>query len=84
MKGRVNDIPVIKEIAAKYNKTPVQVVLRWEIQKGVVTIPKSVHAKRIISNADIFDFELAPEDMEKINQLDKNKRIGFHPDSIPF
>jgi len=84
MKGRVNDIPVIKEIAAKYNKTPVQVTLRWEIQRGIVTIPKSVHAERIVSNADIFDFELTPEDMEKINQLDKNKRIGFHPDSIPF
>ena len=84
MKGRVNDIPEINEIAAKYSKTPVQVVLRWDIQKGVVTIPKSVHPGRIVSNADIFDFELSPEDMEKINQLDKNKRIGFHPDSIPF
>lgn len=84
MKGRVNNIPEIKELAAKYNKTPVQVVLRWDIQKGIVTIPKSVTPERIISNANIFDFELSPEDMEKINQLDKNKRIGFHPDSIPF
>ena len=84
MKGRVNSIPVIKELAARYNKTPVQIVLRWDIQKGIVTIPKSVTRDRIISNADIFDFELSPEDMEKINQLDQNKRIGFHPDSIPF
>ena len=84
MKGRVNTIPVIKGLANKYKKTPVQVVLRWDIQKGIVTIPKSVTPERIISNADVFDFELSAEDMDKINQLDQNKRIGFHPDSIPF
>jgi len=84
MKGKVNDIPVMQEIAVKYGKTPVQVVLRWDIQKGVVTIPKSVHAERIISNTKIFDFELSDEDMAKIDGLDENKRIGFHPDKIPF
>ena len=84
MKGKVNDIPVMREIAAKYGKTPVQVVLRWDIQKGVVTIPKSVHAERIISNTQIFDFELSDEDMAIIDALDGNKRIGFHPDKIPF
>ena len=84
MKGRVNDIPVMQEIAAKYGKTPVQVVLRWDIQKGVVTIPKSVKAERIISNADFFDFELTPEEMAQIDALDKNKRIGPHPDHITF
>lgn len=84
MRGRVNNIPLLKELAKKYNKTPVQVVLRWDIQLGVVTIPKSVNPERIVSNVDIFDFELNPDDMEQINQLDKNKRIGFHPDSVPF
>ncbi len=84
MKGRVNDIPVIQALAVKYGKTPVQIVLRWDIQKGVVTIPKSVTPERIISNADIFDFELSSEDMDKIDRLDQNKRIGFHPDQIPF
>ncbi len=84
MKGRVNDVPLMQELAAKYAKTPVQVVLRWDIQKGVVTIPKSVTPERIISNANIFDFELSEEDMAKIDALDKNKRIGFHPDEIPF
>lgn len=84
MKGRVNDIPVIQALAVKYGKTPVQVVLRWDIQKGVVTIPKSVTPERIISNAGIFDFELSREDMDKIDRLDQNKRIGFHPDQIPF
>jgi methylglyoxal/glyoxal reductase len=84
MKGKVLDIPVLQALAAKYQKTPVQVVLRWDIQKGVVTIPKSVHPERIISNAGIFDFELSAEDMAKIDRLDKIKRIGFHPDHIPF
>ncbi|MDO8951844.1 MAG: aldo/keto reductase [Draconibacterium sp.] len=84
MKGRVNEVPLMQELAAKYGKTPVHVVLRWDIQKGVVTIPKSVTPERIISNADIFDFELSEEDMAKIDKLDKNGRIGFHPDSIPF
>ena len=78
------EIPVMKALAAKYGKTPVQIVLRWDIQKGVVTIPKSVTPERIISNADIFDFELSQEDMAKIDRLDKNGRIGFHPDEITF
>ena len=84
MKGRVNDIPVMQELAAKYGKTPVQIVLRWDIQKGVVTIPKSVKAERIISNANIFDFELSTEDMAKIDALDKSQRIGSHPDHISY
>lgn len=84
MKGKVNDVPLIKELAAKYGKTPVQIVLRWDIQKGVVTIPKSVKPERIISNADIFDFELSSNDVVKIDLLDQNRRLGFHPDKIPF
>lgn len=84
MKGRVNDLPVLQALAVKYGKSPVQITLRWDIQKGVVTIPKSVTAERIISNADIFDFELSAEDMAKIDRLDKNSRIGPHPDRITF
>ncbi|HPE77337.1 MAG TPA: aldo/keto reductase [Draconibacterium sp.] len=84
MKGRVNEVPLMQELAAKYGKTPVQIVLRWDIQKGVVTIPKSVTPERIISNSMIFDFELSEADIAKIDKLDKNKRIGFHPDEIPF
>ena len=84
MKGRVNEVPLMQELAAKYGKTPVHIVLRWDIQKGVVTIPKSVTPERIISNANIFDFELTEEDMAKIDGLDKNARIGGHPDFITF
>jgi len=86
MKGRVIEIPLMQELAEKYGKNPVHIVLRWDIQKGVVTIPKSVTPERIISNAHIFDFELTEEDMAKIDSLDKKEkgRIGFHPDKIPF
>ena len=74
----------MRELGVKYGKKPVQIVLRWDIQKGVVTIPKSVVPERIISNADIFDFEISPEDMARIDKLDKNARIGGHPDFITF
>lgn len=84
MKGKVNDIPVLQALAAKYQKTPVQIVLRWDIQKGVVTIPKSVNPKRIAGNADIFDFEISDEDMAKIDRLDKNNHIGPDPNNVSF
>ena len=84
MEGKVNDIPVIQELSVKYQKSPVQIVLRWDIQKGVVTIPKSVHPERIRHNADIFDFELTKEDMAKIDGLDRHARIGADPDNFNF
>jgi len=84
MKGKVNDIPVLQALAAKYGKTPVQITLRWELQKNIVTIPKSVHKERIVANAGVFDFEITPEDMLKIDRLDKEERVGPHPDKITF
>jgi methylglyoxal/glyoxal reductase len=84
MRGAVNDIPLFRELSEKYKKTPVQIVLRWDLQKGIVTIPKSVHKDRIKSNADIFDFELSAEDIQRIDALDKNKRFGAHPDTFTF
>jgi diketogulonate reductase-like aldo/keto reductase len=84
MKGKVVDIPLIIKIGQKYKKDPVQVVLRWNLQKNIVTIPKSAQKDRIKSNADIFDFELTQEDMLKIDSLNKNHRIGADPDNIDF
>ena len=84
MRGAVNDIPLFKELSEKYKKTPVQIVLRWDLQKGIVTIPKSVHLDRIKSNAEIFDFELSEEDINRIDKLDKNERFGSHPDTFTF
>ena len=59
-----------KGIAAKYNKSVGQVILRWNVQRGVVVIPKSTHVERIKENIDIFDFELNEEEMKQISSLD--------------
>lgn len=79
MQGNL-DIPLLKELAEKYNKTNAQIVLRWDLQHEVITIPKSVHPKRIDENANIFDFELSNEDMQAIDSLNQNKRFGPDPD----
>lgn len=84
MQGKLFDLDICKGLAKKYHKSVAQVILRWNLQKGVVTIPKSVHAKRIVSNADIFDFALAPEDMAFLDGLDRGERIGAHPDHFDF
>lgn len=84
LKGGVNDIPVIAEIGKKYDKSPVQVTLRWDLQKGVVTIPKSVQRERIFSNADIFDFSLTDEEVRRIDALDRHERTGADPDHFSF
>ncbi|SID86873.1 aldo/keto reductase, diketogulonate reductase [Mycobacteroides abscessus subsp. abscessus] len=62
----------------------VKIILRWDLQNEVITIPKSVKEHRIIENADIFDFELSSEDMEKIDALNKNERVGADPDNFNF
>jgi diketogulonate reductase-like aldo/keto reductase len=83
-RGRSLDNPVIAGIAAKYGKTAAQVMLRWDLQLGVVTIPKSIHRERILENSRIFDFQLAPADVERITALDAGARIGPHPDHVSF
>jgi methylglyoxal/glyoxal reductase len=82
--GRLLEHPVLQEIAAAHNKTTAQVILRWDIQNGIVTIPKSVKESRIIENANIFDFSLSDNDIEKINALNENKRFGADPDNFSF
>ncbi|KAF5302643.1 hypothetical protein FQR65_LT08484 [Abscondita terminalis] len=72
---KVFEIPAIKEIAEKYKKTPAQVILRWQIQRQVVVIPKSVNIKRIKENCEIFDFEISKEDMENIDGLNTDTRF---------
>lgn len=75
---------VLKEIAKKYDKTVAQVVLRWDIQSQVVTIPKSTNEGRLIQNADLFDFTLTKDDMEKIDGLNQDLRVGPDPDNFDF
>ncbi|MGN1000043.1 MAG: aldo/keto reductase [Faecousia sp.] len=69
--------PVIAGIAAKYGKTPAQVMLRWHIQRGVVVIPKSTHIERMEENFRVFDFALTDEDMLAIAALDKGESAFF-------
>lgn len=82
MRGRIMDHPLLLKLAEKHSKTAAQIMLRWELQLGVVAIPKSVHEHRIQENADVFDFELATDDMERINQLNQNERTGPDPDFL--
>lgn len=84
MEGQVNDIDLLQQLGHKYEKSPVQIALRWDIQKGVVTIPKSVNPQRILHNAQIFDFEISDEDMALIDQLDRHQRLGADPDNFDF
>ena len=74
----------LKEIGQKYSKSAAQVVLRWNIQRGLIVIPKSSNPKRQKENISIFDFELTNEDMQKINSLNKDQRVGPHPDEVGF
>lgn len=67
--------PVIVAIAKKHNKTPAQVILRWNIQRHICAIPKSTNKKRILENFDVFDFKLEEDEMEKIYTLNTNARM---------
>lgn len=83
MKGRVTDIEELKQIGNKHGKTAAQVALRWELQHGVVVIPKSVHRERIAENRDIFDFELSEDEIQTIDALDRDQRTGPDPETFP-
>ncbi len=74
--------PVVTTIAEKYAHTPAQIVLRWHIQLGNMVIPKSVTASRIRENIDVFDFELAPDDVDAIADLNTGHRTGPNPDTF--
>ena len=67
--------PVLKEIAEKYSKTTAQVMLRWQLQRGIVSLSKSANPERVRQNFDIFDFELSAEDMDKIAALNTNTTV---------
>ncbi|RAL26481.1 aldo/keto reductase [Thermoflavimicrobium daqui] len=84
MRGNQLTHPTLTQLAAKYQKTPAQIILRWDLQHQVITIPKSIHADRIAENADIFDFELSVDDMKQIDAMNQNKRFGQHPDHFQF
>lgn len=84
MQGGLTDHPTLEEIGRKYGKTPAQAILRWDLQNGVVTIPKSIRPERIAENANVFDFELSAGDMAAIDALNQDKRVGSDPDNFNF
>lgn len=84
MRGKIFDNPTIVKLSEKYNKTPAQIILRWNLQHEIITIPKSVTEHRIIENADLYDFSLTSEDMAAIDALNRNERIGADPDNFNF
>jgi methylglyoxal/glyoxal reductase len=84
MQGEILDNQDLQEIATKHNKTVAQVILRWDLQNQIVTIPKSTKEHRIKENADIFDFALTDDEMERIDGLNQNHRVGPDPDNFDF
>lgn len=84
MQGQVTEVPELIRLGKKRSKTPAQIALRWILQRDIVAIPKSTRQERIIENADLFDFELDPEDMESITRLDRGQRFGPDPDNVNF
>ncbi len=82
--GKVLDDPIISSVAEKYGKTPAQVVLRWHIERGDIVFPKSTTPERIVENLDIFDFELAGDDVETISSVNRDERSGPDPDTFDF
>lgn len=79
VRGRKNNDPKLVALAVKYGKTPVQIILRWAIQHGVSTIPKSSNPERIQQNFDIFDFSISDDDMMLIDSFNENLRIVDDP-----
>lgn len=84
--GEVLDDAAIVEIAERVGRTPAQVVLRWHLQRGSIVFPKSTTPERMRENFELFDFELEPGDVERIDDLDRGEagRNGPHPDQFAY
>lgn len=82
--GKLLENETIRNIAEKYKKTPAQILIRWDLEHGIVTIPKSQTPSRIRENKEVFDFHLAPEDVARIDALNRNERTGADPDHFNF
>lgn len=80
--GDVVDDPVLTEIGRRFDKSAVQVALRWHLHRGDIVFPKSTTPERVEENFDLFDFELTVEDMDRIAELDRNERKGPDPDEF--
>jgi 2,5-diketo-D-gluconate reductase A len=83
-RGRLLEHPTITGVADAHDKTPAQVIIRWHLQIGNIVIPKSVNPERIVSNFDVFDFELSDDDVNSISSLDNGTRLGPDPRTYNF
>lgn len=79
-RGGALEEPILRRIADKHRKSVAQICIRWELQRGIVPLPKSVHADRIRANLDVFDFSLDGEDMALIDMLNSPGHYSIHPD----
>lgn len=84
MQGKILKDATLQAIADKHDKSVAQVILRWDIQRDVLLVVKSVHPARMQSNADVFDFTLDQNDMDKINAMNEDLRVGPNPDEFDF
>lgn len=84
MNGSLLEEALIQQLASKYNKTPAQIVLRYDVQHGVVTIPKTMTPSRMTENLDVFDFALADEEMAQLDALNDGLRCGPDPEKFNF
>jgi diketogulonate reductase-like aldo/keto reductase len=84
MEPKLVEHPVLVEVANKYSKTVPQVILRWDIEKGMLVTPKSSNRKRLRENIDIFDFELTQDETARIDGINENYRVRFDPDTVDY
>ncbi len=82
--GNLMEHETIRSLAAQYGKSPAQLIIRWDLQQDIVVLPKSAYKERIIQNADVYDFEITPQDMARISALNQNYRTGADPDTFTF
>ena len=82
--GKVLDDPAVVRVAERYSRTPAQVVLRWQVQRGDVVFPKSVNSERMQQNFELFDFELDGDAMGDLSALDRGERTGPDPDTFNY
>lgn len=75
---------VVNEIAEKYGKSPAQILIRWSLDHNFLPLPKSVHPDYIKANADVFDFDIEPEDMKKLDGLHGAAKMANDPDEVDF
>lgn len=82
--GGIMEDPVLLALSAEHGKSIAQIIIRWQLQRKIVVIPKSTHRERIYENFDVFDFELSDKEMAAIAALDKNRRLGADPENVPY